>query len=174
MKPTSIQQNEGIGDELFSVYLAELNSRGKNYLNKIAMLPAITGGLLPSDTVSMVLIRLAVNPSVFTLILSNEPRKAIEDVIYSEDNGVQRKYITDMLDDITLNVRLRNPELFDRNKAVLLDQLNMVVERQTVMSKEQLKIFKDAYNFFEPLLLTLHYLRKIGYTHELKDIRPEV
>lgn len=174
MKQTSTQQSESIGDELFSVFVAEVNSRGKGYVSKISMLPIVTGGLLPDDTVSLMLMRLAVNPSIFTLILSSEPKKSIEEIIYSDDNDVQRRYLTDMLDDITLNVRLRNPDLFDRNKAILLDQLQLVVKCQTVMSENQSKVFKDALNFFEPLLLTLHYLRKIGYTHELKDIRAEI
>lgn len=174
MKQILTQQNEGVGDDLFPIYFAEVEKRGKGYFNKLSMMPAITGGTLPSDTIPMLLGRLAINPSLFSLILTPEPRKAIEDAIYGEDNDVQRRYITDFLDEVTLNVRLRNPELYDRNNKVLLDQLNLIVTRQTVMDKKQLEIFKSAFNFFEPLLLTLHYLRKIGYTHELRDIRSEV
>ena len=174
MKQTSTQQNEGIGDELFTIYFAEVEKRGKSYLSKLAMLPALTGGLLPDGTVSLMLARLALNPSIFSMLLEVEPRKVLEEAIYGEDNDIQRRYITDFLDEVTLNVRLRNPELYDRNNAVIKDQLNQIVERQAVMDKQQERIFKDAFYFFEPLLLTLHYLRKIGYIHELKEVRPEI
>lgn len=177
MRPTSTRQNDNqdttLKDELYSIYVLEFQNRGVNYFHSLAMMPGISESNTIDTALESMLRRLAVNPSIFSIMLSGSPKEAMEDVLYGEAPLVDRAYITDLLDDMTLNVRLRNPELYDSRKDILMDQLNLIVKHQTKMSKEERKVFDEAVHLYEPILTTIHYLRKIGYNHALKDVRGE-
>lgn len=169
MKQTSTQQNDEVkvGDELYTLYLLETTARGINYFNKLAIFPSFTGGDLDVDFIKKVLIRLAVNKSMIALMLSDNPKLALESILFDKDTDRQINYVTDFIDDITLNVRLRNKDLYDSNKAILLDQIRSTANEQTNMNAEEREVFEKNLNFFSPILLTLHYLRKIGYNNVL-------
>lgn len=170
MKPTSTQQNEDfkVGDDLYSLYLAEIAVRGYDYFNKLSNLPGIIGGEVNSKIIEAVLLQLACNKGITTLMLSNSPKSNIERVLFDGLANHEKDLLIDFLDDITLNVQLRNPELFNRNKQVLLNHLNSVVKHQTSLNAVDMENFNSVINFFDNLLVTYHYLRKIGIANALK------
>ena len=170
MKPISTQQSDtSLADELYSVYMAELNARGYNYFNKLSLLPVFTSGEVSVSLIETTLIKLALNKSIIALMLDTNPRDSINTIIFDGLTENQSNYITDMLDDITLNVRLRNSALYDKNKEIIISHIRNIAEEQTSMSDEQKRIFEDAIKFFSPLILTFHYLRKVGYNAVLKQ-----
>lgn len=172
MKPNLTQpSNDTLGDTLFSIFTLEFETRGVGYFNWLAMIPEITGGILSSETPLILIKRLAANPSIISVLLNRDPEAAIEKMIYGDDNDIQVVHITDFLDDITINCRLRDPELFARNEQVFLEQLRVVSEAQTNMNEEEGAAFDRAMKKYGYLLMTLHYLRKIGYIHVLRERR---
>lgn len=170
MKPNSTPpSNEGLGDQLFSIYLLEFQSRGSEYFNWISNFPDLTEGILQADTPLNLIKRLAGNPSIISVLLSQKPETSIEKLIFSEENDATVKFITDFLDEITLNVKLRNPDLYERNEAIFHDQLNKIVKAQTEMNDYEEEQFDKAVTKYGYLFLTLHYLRKLGYNYATKE-----
>lgn len=174
MKPTSMPQNEiktgeGLGDVLYSIFCLEFESRGVNYFNWLSLFPDITGGVLATDTPHMLVRRLASNPSVTAIMLSQKPERAITDMLFSNDNDIQVQHVVDFLDEITLNCRLRDPDLFDRNEEIFLRHLDKIIKASTDMDEEEISDYQHAMKRYGYLLLTLHYLRKIGCNHVFKE-----
>lgn len=178
MKQNSMQRNDlsqvvplsnSYKDELYSIFLLEFETRGIEYFNWLSMLPDLTGGLLQGEAPLTLVKRLAANPSIISVMLSKKPEDALYRMIHSDDTDIHVSQITDFLDDLTLNCRLRDPMLFDRNQDIFLTQLNTVMQAQTNMSSVEKEDFKIALDKYGYLLMTLHYLRKIGYNHASKE-----
>lgn len=170
MKPNLTQpSNETLGDQLYSIYLLEFHNRGVEYCNWICSFPDLTEGLLLADTPINLVKRMAGNPSIISILLSAKPASAVEQLIYSNDNDATAKFLTDFLDEITLNVRLRNPELYERNELIFKEQLDKVVRAQTDMTEQEKADYKLVNEKYGYLFLTLHYLRKIGYNYAAKE-----
>lgn len=171
MKPTSIQPNDSqsLGDDLYSIYHLELNTRGYGYFGKLSLLPTFTSGEVSMGLLDAMLIKLALNKSIVAIMLDANPRESINTMLFDGLTENQINYLTDFLDDITLNVRLRNSVLYDRNKEIILEHIRSIAEDQTLMTKEQKEAFDTSIKFFSPLILTFHYLRKVGYNVVLKQ-----
>lgn len=170
MKQNSTQQsNDSLGDQLYSIFVLEFQNRGVEYFNWISSFPDLTEGTLFADAPLSLLKRLAANPSIISILLSQKPVSAIEDLIFSDDNDATVKFLTDFIDEITLNVKLRNPELYERNDHIFKDQLNKIVKAQTDMNSQEAEDFKAVNERYGYMFLTLHYLRKIGYNYAAKE-----
>lgn len=170
MKQNSTQQsNDSLGDQLYSIFVLEFQNRGVEYFNWISSFPDLTEGTLFADAPLSLLKRLAANPSIISILLSQKPVSAIEDLIFSDDNDATVKFLTDFIDEITLNVKLRNPELYERNDNIFKDQLNKIVKAQTDMNSQEAEDFKAVNERYGYMFLTLHYLRKIGYNYAAKE-----
>lgn len=170
MKQNSTQQsNDSLGDQLYSIFVLEFQNRGVEYFNWISSFPDLTEGTLFADAPLSLLKRLAANPSIISILLSQKPVLAIEDLIFSDDNDATVKFLTDFIDEITLNVKLRNPELYERNDHIFKDQLNKIVKAQTDMNPQETEDFKAVNERYGYMFLTLHYLRKIGYNYAAKE-----
>lgn len=170
MKQNSTQQsNDSLGDQLYSIFVLEFQNRGVEYFNWISSFPDLTEGTLFADAPLSLLKRLAANPSIISILLSQKPVSAIEDLIFSDDNDATVKFLTDFIDEITLNVKLRNPELYERNDNIFKDQLNKIVKAQTDMNSQEAEDFKAVNERYGYIFLTLHYLRKIGYNYAAKE-----
>ena len=170
MKQNSTQQsNDSLGDQLYSIFVLEFQNRGVEYFNWISSFPDLTEGTLFADAPLSLVKRLAANPSIISILLSQKPVSAIEDLIFSDDNDATVKFLTDFIDEITLNVKLRNPELYERNDHIFKDQLNKIVKAQTDMNPQEAEDFKAVNERYGYMFLTLHYLRKIGYNYAAKE-----
>ena len=128
MQPNlTLPSNDSLGDQLYSMYLLEFQNRGTEYFNWISNFPDLTEGTLLSDAPISLVKRMAGNPSIISILLSQKPEVALEELIFSDDNDATVKFIVDFIDEITLNVKLRNPELFNRNEEIFLEQLETVI-----------------------------------------------
>ena len=163
------KSGDGLGDTLYSIFYLEFESRGVNYFSWLASFPEITGGVLSTDTPQLLIRRLASNPSITAIMLSQKPERAITDMLFSNDNDIQVQHVMDFLDEITLNCRLRDPDLFDRNEEIFLSHLGKIIKASTDMDEEELSDYNHAMKRYGYLLLTLHYLRKIGCNHVFKE-----
>ena len=170
MKQNSTQQsNDSLGDQLYSIFILEFQNRGIEYFNWISSFPDLTEGTLFADAPLSLVKRLAANPSIISILLSQKPVLAIENLIFSEDNDATVKFLTDFIDEITLNVKLRNPDLYARNEEIFKDQLDKIVKAQTEMNDQEAADFKAVNERYGYMFLTLHYLRKIGYNYAAKE-----
>lgn len=170
MQPNlTLPSNDSLGDQLYSIYLLEFQNRGTEYFNWISNFPDLTEGTLLSDAPVSLVKRMAGNPSVISILLSQKPEVALEELIFSDDNDATVKFIVDFIDEITLNVKLRNPELFNRNEEIFLEQLETVVKSQTKMDDKEKDEFEKVKSKYGYIFLTLHYLRKIGYNYAVKE-----
>lgn len=179
MKLSSTQRNNtpeqvtSYKDDLYSIFLLEFDARGVAYFNWISMIPEISGTLLKSDAPIALIRRLAANPSILSIMLSPEPSDALERIIHSEDPDIVVRYITDFLEDLTLNCRLRDNELFTKNFDIFHHQLEEVIKSQsTIYDVDRTKI-DAAWERYGYQLLTLHYLRKIGINYVCKERHSE-
>lgn len=173
MKPDSTQPSRNddsstLKDELYSMYELEYISRGLEYFKKLTAFPGITGGVT-GDIITNFVIRLAMNPSIMSLLLDVQPKAAFEKALFDIDNDNDVAYLNDFIDEITINVRLRNPDLFNRNNKEFKDFLIETITRRGTLNDEQMLVFNEAFSFYEPILITLHYLRKIGYNRGFRD-----
>lgn len=170
MKPNSIQpSNESLGDQLYSLFILEFQNRGIEYFNWISSFPDLTEGTLFADAPLSLVKRLAANPSIISILLTQKPVASIEKLIFSEDNDATVRFLMDFIDEISLNVKLRNPDLYERNEAIFQQQLDKIVKAQTNMNDQELADFQAVNEKYGYLLLTLHYLRKIGYNYAAKE-----
>lgn len=163
------QSNDSLGDQLYSIFILEFQNRGIEYFNWISSFPDLTEGTLFSDAPLSLVKRLAANPSIISVLLSQKPVLAIENLIFSDDNDATVKFLTDFIDEITLNVRLRNPDLYSRNEAIFKEQLDRIVKAQTDMNSQETVDFETVVEKYGYMFLTLHYLRKIGYNYAAKE-----
>ena len=133
----TLPSNDSLGDQLYSIYLLEFQNRGTEYFNWISNFPDLTEGTLLSDAPVSLVKRMAGNPSIISILLSQKPEVALEELIFSDDNDATVKFIVDFIDEITLNVKLRNPDLFGRNEEIFFEQLETVVKSQTLMDSKE-------------------------------------
>lgn len=173
MKQTSTQpnimQDEGITDTLYHAYYREYMQRGVAYFAQRHSVSLTLGQRYREDFLKSFMLRLTLNPSLFTVLTKVDPYLALTDILYADDSEDERSFIIDMLDDITVNVKIRCGALYDECHATLMQHLDSILDTQTNMSAEQREIFNKAFNFAKPYLVTLHYLRKIGYQHEINN-----
>lgn len=174
MKQTSTQLNVTQDDNtttdiLYHAYFKEYINRGVRYQYHRTRLALTLGQKLRDGFLLGFMIRISLNPSLFTVLTKTDPYLALTDMLYADDNEDEKGFIVDMLDDLTVNVKIRCKEAYDECMDILEGHLNTIIETQTNMSREQRELFDNALNLVRPYLVTLHYLRKIGYQHEFEQ-----
>lgn len=173
MKTTSTPQNSepvlvssSLRDDMYSLFVIEYDNRGTRYFEWMAGITLITEGKVPADTPAIFVRRLAVNPSLVSIFSQANPLKAVEDIVCGDFNDHQIRFINDFLDDISINVRMKNESLYLQRLATLKDQVYHSISRCNGMEGRMDKV-KDALERCEHNLLAFYYLRKIGYAAEL-------
>lgn len=173
MKQTSTQPSFhqlSNADPIYSLYLNEVEQRGHSYINVISRFPGITGGHLPADAISQLLIRLACNPSIFSYFQEEDPIGVVKRLVEADLNDVETDYLYDFIDDITLNVRMKNSEMYQARKDTLLDQIKIIC-RPT--KEDEAQKFDSILKQLEEYVVTFYYLRKIGYIYEFSRVPPK-
>lgn len=170
MKQTLIQQNldqSSNSDPIYSLYLQEVENRGHKYVGVISMFSNITNGHLSHDAVRQFILRLAFNPSIFSYFQSEDPVATVQSLVEDDLNHVEIDYLYDFIDDISLNVKMKNKDLYLLRQETLIGQIFTVCAPK---DEVELDKFKAIIEQLKEYVVTFYYLRKIGYTNELNNI----
>lgn len=169
MKPTLIQTNEDVNtslkDDLFGLFMRELDQRGSNYIDIITNFTTVSQGKISSTIIEVFIRRLALNPSLVSIFAQEKPLLVIEALIRGEFNDLEVSFINDFLDDTCLSVRMKNDDLYQQRLEVLKDQIIASLVNQNDMDSVKIDAVRDYLKASEHNLLALYYYRKIGYIH---------
>lgn len=175
MKPTStLPSNDGhsTSDEMYAIFVFELQARGVSYFNRLSTLSAITEGLLAGDTLELFIMRIALNPSLIAMFCEANPLGVLHNMVTENFNAKQTAYLNDFLDEISLNARLRNIELYDLRLRTIKEQILLSVRNNTRNDEKQMKVVEAALDRVSHNIVAYHYLRKIGYnSNDFRNIK---
>lgn len=137
-------------NELYAVYLKEFDLYGMSYLGSITPERTIFSSLgLSVQTLERFITFLALNYSIINNVRSVESWETVEAFLNSDVfTPSEAHWIIDFLSELTFNVRLREPELFERALSIMKDYIKI-----------------DLSDEDRGIALTLHYLRKIGQAY---------
>ena len=111
-----------VGDRLYTLFLAESETRGRSYLHMLSH--SVQDGMMASAALFDVLItRLAMQPSVITILLHANINDSLDKIVHGDDNDIERGYVVELLDELPLNVRMRDLEHYEAAIQVFVDYL---------------------------------------------------
>ena len=161
MKVTSTQQNNEATryDQLHGYYVQEFRYRAEDYLNTLSIVPELSelhAMFLGPDFLS----RLYFSPNIKTILNSDTWKEDLVNLMENGWNLIQREHIVEMIEDIGLAAKLRDPELFDSRAKVIME--HMAITNQEVL---------DTIGVTD--IVTLYYLRRIAIVSNPKGIGRE-
>lgn len=133
-------------DPIFTLFMNEVKSRGLHYFNILSNFPVVTGEGINASIVEKFIRRLVINPSLVSFVIEFEGKinDSLNDFLFSSLSQEEIMYLNDFLDDIVINVRMINPELYELREQTLTSHLVETMAKEAYKKNPNLN--KDAFN----------------------------